>query len=989
MAGLWYRAGTVSVTNGSKKVTGFGSQWKTTTYKPDKGHTFWGPDGKAYEIDYVESDTVLYLVMVYAGVTAASQAYSIDITRTSTIPAFSRELSAQLAYAQGQYDSWQQVLTGSGMVTLTAPDGQEVQVPSFSYHAELAAAASRDAGIAEAAATAAMMSAKVYSSSSAGLAATTSGQYFSVLSGNVNQYVNLYLNNSGVAVLQKTYPSDKALDDWQRKYPGLFFVAPYYEDAGNALYFKPTEYQTSGNFIYIRGGYLADAAFSYQKLKDDLLAAGIPPSCAVGVTSPLGVTDCIKLGGISTLWYEPVAKAFTWGLRTPKNYYLKVLEYNASGVAKCEEYPLVVDSKHAINMVKVDSKIPCQVITANNTAPYIPNIDVTAKTLTFYMDTLLEAGWYRHIISSTTVVDLSVVESSALVIYYHKVSAAFVVKAWNYVLSDVERYNYVLVAALRLGTTVANTHMSIACPYTVNGKLVQPERPPEQATANIYTPLEGIIGPNPKFPEYTTETHTFTLYRDTILQVRDLEWVLTSDMSIDVGTASSANRVWWNTATNTLEAGPWGVTQTAQQLLDRVLVATIRQTSPAPAVLSIASPYTVNGKLFGITPMDGSANLLAQPMASIYTPLTGATQVNPKLPEYTAKTRTFTLFSNTILQLRDREWVLPSDMSVVIPTASSANRIWWNTSTDTLETGAWSATQTATQIQERVLVASIRHLADGYAAVSMLCPYTINGKLFGTSQEDGVVHNPLDANIKGIVHRGYSSLAPQNTLPAYKKAGELHNYYVEGDIRWTLDQVPVLLHDETIDATSDGTGLIADITFETARTYDFGSWFSPAYAGTQIPSFEEILKSMKNLGLHGFFELKTVVTTAQINALIALLNKTGMFGRIQFDCFFYSVLQEVITIKPNQNVGFLGTLSSAFIDQCVALKTGQNKVTAAVNYASVTAELVQEAHEKGVDVVVWTLDVASDVIAAADKGVDGIMTNALNIAKTLRDGELL
>lgn len=132
MAGLWYRAGTVSVTNGSKKVTGFGSQWKTTTYKPDKGHTFWGPDGKAYEIDYVESDTVLYLVMVYAGVTAASQAYSIDITRTSTIPAFSRELSAQLAYAQAQYDSWQQVLTGADMVTLTAPDGQQVQVPALS-----------------------------------------------------------------------------------------------------------------------------------------------------------------------------------------------------------------------------------------------------------------------------------------------------------------------------------------------------------------------------------------------------------------------------------------------------------------------------------------------------------------------------------------------------------------------------------------------------------------------------------------------------------------------------------------------------------------------------------------------------------------------------------------------------------------------------------------------------------------------------------------
>lgn len=132
MAGLWYRSGTIAVTGGSKKVVGTGTTWKSGVYKPDKGHLVWGPDGKPYELDYVESDTVLYLVTAYSGVTATGMAYSIDITRTSTIPAFSRELSAQLAYAQAQYDSWQQVLTGTGMVTLTAPDGQQIQVPALS-----------------------------------------------------------------------------------------------------------------------------------------------------------------------------------------------------------------------------------------------------------------------------------------------------------------------------------------------------------------------------------------------------------------------------------------------------------------------------------------------------------------------------------------------------------------------------------------------------------------------------------------------------------------------------------------------------------------------------------------------------------------------------------------------------------------------------------------------------------------------------------------
>ncbi|WP_394293016.1 hypothetical protein [Aeromonas rivipollensis] len=132
MAGLWPRAGTVSVTNGSNKVVGFGTQWKSAVYKPDKGHAFYGPDGKAYEIDYVESDTVLYLAVAYGGPTAADLGYSIDITRTGTIPALSRELSAFIAYHQGQMDGWQQVLTGTGTVTLIAPDGQQVQVPALS-----------------------------------------------------------------------------------------------------------------------------------------------------------------------------------------------------------------------------------------------------------------------------------------------------------------------------------------------------------------------------------------------------------------------------------------------------------------------------------------------------------------------------------------------------------------------------------------------------------------------------------------------------------------------------------------------------------------------------------------------------------------------------------------------------------------------------------------------------------------------------------------
>lgn len=761
-----------------------------------------------------------------------------------------QEAADKATQASAQADTW-----AKGPINTTVPtdSGPVPTIAEFNR----AAQARVDEAIEE---VTWILSDGVYGNVSSGLAATPPGQYFSVVSSSVSDYIDLYLNSSGVAVLKKTYPSSKALDDWQRKYPGLFLNDPYYEDSGSALYFKPSEYQTSGNYIYIRGGYLADAAFNYDKLKSDLTTSGIPTSCAIGVTSPLGVPDCIKIGGITTMWYEPVSQVFSWGARARKSYYLKVLEYNATGVAKCEELPFVVDSKHKTNMVKVDSKIPCQIIPSLSVAPYIPNIDVAAKTLTFYADTLIEAGWTRHSISTTTSVDLSVIASSALVVFYDKTAALFVVKAWNYVLSEVERYNYVLVATIRLGTTYANTSMSISCPYSVDGKAIDLDTPLSQPVASVFTPLYGATATNPKLPEYTTATRTFTLYQDTILQTRDLEWALPSTESIAVGSVSTVTRVWWNTATNTLETAPWSSTQTANQLRDRVLVATIRHvpTSPSTAVVSIRCPYTVNGRLFGVGP-----------------------------------------------------------------------------------------------------------------------------------DANSIVHNPLDANIKGIMHRGYSSLAPQNTLPAYKKAAELYNYYVEGDIRWTLDGVPVLLHDETIDATSDGTGAVSSMTFAEARNYDFGSWFSPTYAGTKIPSFEEVLKSMKNLGLHGFYELKTVVTTNQIHALATLLNKTGMNGRVQFDSFHYSALQEFVSLYPDQNVGLLGTLSSSFIDQCVTLKTNGNLVSASVSSASATPSLVQEAHEKGVEVIVWTVDDPVVVISMANLGVDGIMTNSLNIAQILRNSELI
>ncbi|WP_156816429.1 phage head spike fiber domain-containing protein [Oceanimonas smirnovii] len=129
MAGVWYRAGTLSVTLNSKKVVGSGTQWASALNGIAAGKMLVIPSGASvdiYEIDFVESNTVLYLVDNYRGATGANKAYAIDNTRTASFPDFARRMVAMLNYYQANLSAFQQFYTStSGTVTVTAPDGSE------------------------------------------------------------------------------------------------------------------------------------------------------------------------------------------------------------------------------------------------------------------------------------------------------------------------------------------------------------------------------------------------------------------------------------------------------------------------------------------------------------------------------------------------------------------------------------------------------------------------------------------------------------------------------------------------------------------------------------------------------------------------------------------------------------------------------------------------------------------------------------------------
>ena len=102
-----------------------------------------------------------------------------------------------------------------------------------------------------------------------------------------------------------------------------------------------------------------------------------------------------------------------------------------------------------------------------------------------------------------------------------------------------------------------------------------------------------------------------------------------------------------------------------------------------------------------------------------------------------------------------------------------------------------------------------------------------------------------DSHVKAIAHRGYSADAPENTLVAYRLAKEKGFSYVECDISFTKDGVAVLLHDATIDRTTNATGNISDLNYDEIKDLDAGSWFDEKYKDEKIPTFEADRKSTR------------------------------------------------------------------------------------------------------------------------------------------------
>lgn len=278
------------------------------------------------------------------------------------------------------------------------------------------------------------------------------------------------------------------------------------------------------------------------------------------------------------------------------------------------------------------------------------------------------------------------------------------------------------------------------------------------------------------------------------------------------------------------------------------------------------------------------------------------------------------------------------------------------------------ATTRVAPTRTRTISASALGLALVLLIVLSATPARVHAEsVFGTLRSPG-----QPALIAG--HRGDRSIAPENTLPALQGALESTMDFVETDLQLTADGVAVLIHDETVDRTTDGTGAVADHTFAQLRTLDAGTWYSPAFAGVTVPSLDEFLVLFSGSTKQALLELKGFWSVDQVRLVVNQITASGTQHRVTFASFDFTTIMNLHTVAPSiPRVIIQRTLPA----DPVGLAEHFHAIAILTSPASIEADphAVAVMHEAGLGLLLYTLNSRQRWGEALALGVDGIVTD--------------
>ena len=215
-----------------------------------------------------------------------------------------------------------------------------------------------------------------------------------------------------------------------------------------------------------------------------------------------------------------------------------------------------------------------------------------------------------------------------------------------------------------------------------------------------------------------------------------------------------------------------------------------------------------------------------------------------------------------------------------------------------------------------------------------------------------------------IGHRGAKAYAPENTLTSFKKAIEIGVDAIELDVRKTKDNKLVVIHDADIKRTTNGKGLVAELTLKEIKGFS-------AEGGETIPTLEEALDFLDKK-VKVIIELKELGVEEQV---LSAVHERRLEKNVIITSFLEDALRKVRELDKEVETGLIYAKHSNPVKAALELKA--NYLVAL--YRFIHTANVQKAHENGLKVIVWTINTPEEVEAFAKKGVDGIASDKPDI----------
>ena len=247
--------------------------------------------------------------------------------------------------------------------------------------------------------------------------------------------------------------------------------------------------------------------------------------------------------------------------------------------------------------------------------------------------------------------------------------------------------------------------------------------------------------------------------------------------------------------------------------------------------------------------------------------------------------------------------------------------------------------------------------------------------------------NAVNTHCKVISHRGHSHKAPENTLASVAESIAVGADVCEFDVRTTADGHVVLMHDATVDRTTNGSGAIAEMTLADAQLLDAGAWKSPDYIGRPVPSLDEVFQLMAPAAQSALVELKS---PSAAEGTIAAARKYSMLHRTIALSEEPAVLKRIQAIEPNitrallctafpQNVK--GILSRT--DWLIAQARKASAEIVDIDYRFTSPRMIAALHHAGLKVWVWTVNSPQIMNCLIDWNIDAIASDKPDTLKAI------